>query len=79
MPAVLAIICTIIVMIAFAWIFERLVLKHMVNQEPIILFMVTIGLAYFMEGLGDLMLGGGYQGIGFGHSLRRLILVGRCH
>ena len=27
------------------------------NQEPIILFMATIGLAYFMEGFGDLMWG----------------------
>lgn len=57
LPAVLAIILTIGVMIAFAWLFERLVLKHMVNQEPIILFMTTIGLAYFMEGFGDLMWG----------------------
>lgn len=56
-PAVLAIILTIAVMIGFAWLFERIVLKHMVNQEPIILFMTTIGLAYFMEGVGDLMWG----------------------
>jgi branched-chain amino acid transport system permease protein len=56
-PAALAIVLTIGVMIGFAWLFERLVLKHMVNQEPIILFMVTIGLAYFMEGFGDLMWG----------------------
>jgi branched-chain amino acid transport system permease protein len=33
------------------------VFKHLVNQEPIILFMATIGLAYFLEGLGDLMWG----------------------
>ena len=44
-PAVLAIILTIGVMIGFAWLFERIVLKLMVNQEPIILFMTTIGLA----------------------------------
>ena len=36
---------------------ERLVLKHLVNQEPIILFMATIGLAYFLEGFGDVMWG----------------------
>jgi len=36
---------------------ERIVLKHLVNQEPIILFMATIGLAYFLEGFGDLMWG----------------------
>jgi branched-chain amino acid transport system permease protein len=46
-----------LVMILFAWLVERLVLRHLVNQAPIILFMATIGLAFFMEGLGDLMWG----------------------
>lgn len=32
-------------------------LKHLVGQEPIILFMATIGLAWFLEGLGDVMWG----------------------
>ena len=56
-PTVLAIILAMAVMVLFAWLVERIVLKHMVNQAPIILFMTTIGLAYFMEGLGDLMWG----------------------
>lgn len=57
MPTFLAIIFTLLVMILFAYLVEKLVLKHLVNQEPIILFMATIGLAYFMEGFGDLMWG----------------------
>lgn len=57
MHTVLAIIFTMAVMVLFAWLLERIVLKHMVNQAPIILFMTTIGLAYFMEGFGDLMWG----------------------
>ncbi len=56
-PALLAILLTILVMVAFAWLVNWLVLRHLVNQEPIILFMATIGLAYFLEGLGDLMWG----------------------
>ncbi|MEZ5479017.1 MAG: branched-chain amino acid ABC transporter permease [Thiolinea sp.] len=56
-PTFLAILLTMGVMILFAWLLERIVLKHMVNQAPIILFMTTIGLAYFMEGFGDLMWG----------------------
>ena len=56
-PTWLAIIGTIGVMILLAWLIERLMLRHLVNQEPIILFMATIGLAYFLEGLGDLMWG----------------------
>jgi len=57
LPAWLAIIATIGVMIVLAWLIERLVLQHLVNQDPIILFMSTIGLAYVLEGLGDLMWG----------------------
>jgi len=56
-PTIVAILLTIAVMILFAIIVEKLVLKHLVNQEPIILFMATIGLAYFLEGFGDLMWG----------------------
>ncbi len=57
LPAFAAILLTLGVMILFAVLVEKLVLKHLVNQEPIILFMATIGLAYFMEGFGDLMWG----------------------
>jgi len=57
MPNFLAIILTMVTMIALAWIIERLVLKHLVNQDPIILFMATIGLAFVLEGVGDLMWG----------------------
>ena len=55
LPAFVAIIMTLGVMLIFAFLVEKFVLKHLVNQEPIILFMSTIGLAYFMEGFGDLM------------------------
>ena len=56
-PAVLAILLTMIFMVGFAWVVNFFVLRHLVNQEPIILFMATIGLAYFLEGFGDLMWG----------------------
>ena len=55
LPALVAIIMTLGVMLIFAFLVEKFVLKHLVNQEPIILFMATIGLAYIMEGFGDLM------------------------
>ena len=57
MPTLMAIVFALLVMLLFAILVEKLVLKHLVNQEPIILFMATIGLAYFMEGFGDLMWG----------------------
>jgi len=56
-PTLLAIALTIGVMVVFAILVERYILHHLVNQEPIILFMATIGLAYFMEGFGDIMWG----------------------
>ena len=55
--AFVAILVAALVMLLFAYLVERYILKHLINQEPIILFMATIGLAYFMEGFGDLMWG----------------------
>jgi len=54
-PALLAIMLTIAVMVLFAWAVQKYIFRHLVGQEPIILFMATIGLAYFLEGVGDLM------------------------
>lgn len=54
-PALLAIILTVVVMVLFAWAVQKYIFRHLVGQEPIILFMATIGLAYFLEGVGDLM------------------------
>ncbi|WP_168732987.1 branched-chain amino acid ABC transporter permease [Aliigemmobacter aestuarii] len=57
LPGIIAILLTALVMVGLAILIERYILKHLVNQEPIILFMATIGLAYFLEGLGDVMWG----------------------
>ncbi|MBO9434485.1 branched-chain amino acid ABC transporter permease [Ruegeria sp. R13_0] len=56
-PALLAILMTMAVMVLLAWAVQRFVMRHLVGQEPIILFMATIGLAYFLEGVADLMWG----------------------
>lgn len=56
-PAILAILLTMAVMVLFAWLVQVVIFRHLVNQEPIILFMATIGLAYFLEGVGDIMWG----------------------
>jgi len=56
-PALLAIALTTVVMVGFAWLVQQFIFRHLVGQEPIILFMATIGLAYFLEGVGDLMWG----------------------
>tara|TARA_R110002094_G_scaffold67584_8_gene76925 strand:+ start:2421 stop:3428 length:1008 start_codon:yes stop_codon:yes gene_type:complete len=53
----LAILLTVAVMVLLAVFVQRFVFRHLVGQEPIILFMATIGLAYFLEGVADLMWG----------------------
>ena len=45
------------VMVALAWAVERLVLGRLVNQEPIALLMATLGVAYFLEGIGQVFFG----------------------
>jgi branched-chain amino acid transport system permease protein len=48
----------VVVMLALAWGVERLVLRPLVNQPDIILFMATFGLTYFLIGFGELVFGG---------------------
>jgi branched-chain amino acid transport system permease protein len=42
-----------LIMIAVAWLIERLVLGRLVNQPEITLLMATIGVTYFLEGIGQ--------------------------
>ena len=65
-PALLAIVLTLLVMVGFAWAVQRFLFRHLVGQEPILLFMATIGLAYFLEGLGDLMWGSNIKTLNLG-------------
>ncbi|MGD9846303.1 MAG: branched-chain amino acid ABC transporter permease [Variibacter sp.] len=53
-----ALALTILVMLGIAYGVERLVLKPLVNQPDIILFMATFGLTYFLIGVGELVFGG---------------------
>jgi len=44
-------------MFVVAWIIERLVLRHLVNQEGTTLLMATLGISYFLDGLGQTIFG----------------------
>jgi len=57
MPFIVALAVTIAIMVALAWLIERLVLRPLVNQEGIVLFMATLGVAYFIDGLGQTIWG----------------------
>ncbi|MDH3713071.1 MAG: branched-chain amino acid ABC transporter permease [Gammaproteobacteria bacterium] len=56
-PVWLALILTMAVMVALAFAIERVMLRPLVNQEGIILFMATIGLTFFLEGFGESLWG----------------------
>ena len=53
----LAFIVTAGVMVLLAFAVERMVLRPLVNQPQIILFMATIGIFYFLDGLGQMLWG----------------------
>jgi branched-chain amino acid transport system permease protein len=57
-PAYVALALTIAVMFGLAFAVERLMLRPLVNQPDIILFMATFGLTYFLIGFGELVFGG---------------------
>lgn len=65
-PAWLAIGCTLVVMFVLAVAIERWVLRPLVNQEPIVLFMATLGLAFILEGTGDLIWGSSVRVVDIG-------------
>jgi branched-chain amino acid transport system permease protein len=62
-PVWLAFILAFVIMTLLGIATERFVLRKMVNQAPIALFMATIGLAFFIEGLAPLI---------WGNEVRRL-------
>jgi len=53
----LALLVTLVVMVAVGVLTERIVLRPLVNQPPITLFMATIGLTFVLEGLSQLVWG----------------------
>jgi len=73
-PLWLAVILTIVIMIAFAWVVEKLVLRPLVNQEPISLFMATIGLTFFLDGFGQQIWGSDIKKVDIGVSSQPIIL-----
>jgi branched-chain amino acid transport system permease protein len=54
---VLAFAGAVVVMVIVAWLIEKLVLRHLVNQEGITLLMATIGVAFILDGVGQTIFG----------------------
>ena len=66
LPLWAAVIGGFLVMILVGLSTERFVLRKLVNQPPITLFMATIGLSFFLEGLGPLLFGTEVRAINLG-------------
>ena len=64
-----------VVMVAVAWLIERLVLSKLVNQEGITLLMATLGIAYFLDGFGQTLFGSAIYKIDVGLPKDPLFLL----
>jgi branched-chain amino acid transport system permease protein len=62
----LALLLTVGVMIVLAFAIERAVLRPLVNQDPFTLLMATIGLTFFLEGVGELLWGSNVKKLNLG-------------
>ncbi|MFV0358207.1 branched-chain amino acid ABC transporter permease [Tropicimonas sp.] len=57
-PAWVSVLLTLAVMLGLAIVIERVVLRPLVGQPDIILFMATIGITLFLIGFGEIIFGG---------------------
>jgi len=62
----LALPATLLVMVLLGVVIERVVLRPLVNQPQITLFMATIGLSFLIEGLAQIVWGAGVHGLDLG-------------
>ena len=76
LPVWAAIPLTLVVMTAIALAIERVVLRPLVNQEPIILFMATIGISFLLEGFGQITWGGNVHALDLGLPSGPVIVAG---
>jgi len=65
-PIWLALIMSVAVMVALAYIIEWVMLRRLINQEGIVLFMATIGLSFVLQGLGETMWGSNVKALDLG-------------
>jgi branched-chain amino acid transport system permease protein len=63
------------VMFVVAWLIEYLVLRHLVNQEGTTLLMATLGITYFLEGLGQTVFGSDIYKIDIGMPKEPVFLL----
>ena len=65
-PAWIAVVFALAIMVVLALVIERVMLRPLVNQDPFILFMSTIGLTFFLEGFGETLWGSNVKRLDIG-------------
>jgi len=65
-PFVVALVATFAAMVVLGILIERTVLRPLVNEPPMTLFMATLGLSYVIEGAAQLMWGTQVHGLDLG-------------
>jgi branched-chain amino acid transport system permease protein len=66
---------SVLIMIGLAWAIERIVLRKLVNQEGVVLLMATLGVTYFLDGLGQTVWGSDIYKIDLGIAKEPLLLL----
>jgi branched-chain amino acid transport system permease protein len=72
---VVAFIVAAALMFVLAWLVERLVLRHLVNQDGVTLLMATLGITYFIDGLGQTIFGSDIYRIDIGMPKDPVVLL----
>ncbi|MGO4605829.1 branched-chain amino acid ABC transporter permease [Variovorax sp. 2RAF20] len=72
---ILAFVAAMAVMVVVAWLIERLALSKLVNQEGITLLMATLGIAYFLDGMGQTIFGNDIYKIDVGMPKEPLMVL----
>ena len=75
MPLWAAMLLAVVIMVALAFVIERLVLRPLVNQDPVVLLMATLGVTYFLDGFGQTIWGSDIYDINLGIAKEPVMIL----
>ena len=71
----MAFVVAAVIMFVVAWLIERLALRHLVNQEGTTLLMATLGISYFLDGIGQTIFGSDIYKIDIGMPKEPILIL----
>ena len=75
MPLWMAMLLAVVIMVVLAFIIERLVLRPLVNQDPVALLMATLGVTYLLDGFGQTVWGSDIYEIDLGIAKEPVMIL----